>query len=385
MMNVYVTALGISSSLGNGIKKNWQATESGVSGIKEMVFQNPELDDFAAITAPAEQFDKSDRLYEMTEAAFKEVIESGELDKAAVSDTAFIFAHGTPDSAIVMREGSRLKRTGRTHPQTVYRSMNSYVAAQISRKFELSNTVISNSSACSGSAQALHIGYGLIKAGIVERCICGGGEIIDYFTYMAFKAMRKVLTANESIDAIEPFGVNRSGIILGEGAGLVMLESEQSLAQRKVQPVAQVTNSIFKNVPQASYGDMPDHQPWQSVLNMLKNPEEINFVLAHATSTPKGDISEGKAIFNVLPQASVSSLKHIFGHTISASSIVDIAMLLEGYNNNTMLGVGKQYQLDPELADLNFLNYSKPEKINRAIKLSAGFGGGISCIEFQAV
>ena len=378
---MYISGIGISSSLGNGIDDNWKLATQHKSGISNVSYDEYS-DHNDAYLARAKQIVGEDRLFDMTEVAFLEVLEKSNLEASDLKNTALVFAHGTPDNPFVVNEGNRLTSSGRTKPKTVYRSMNSYVAARLAQKYELTNLVVSNSYACAGSAQSIHLGMSLIKSGLVDKCICGGGEAIDYYTYNAFKSMRKVLSQD---NVIEPFGKNRDGIGLGEGTGLVLLESEKSIRERQVKPYAQVVSSYFQNVPSAVFGDMPSAQPWIDAASQIVNPEGIDYVLAHATSTPKGDLLEGKAITELFPDAQTSSLKYTLGHSISASSALDIIFLAEGYKKETMLGIGKEYTLGDELSELNVLFKTKATPYKRAVKFSAGFGGGISCIELASV
>lgn len=380
-MNIYISGVGITSSLGNGIDDNWNLATQHTSGISNVNYD--EYSDYNdAYLARAKQIIGEDRLFDMTEIAFLEVLEKSNLETSDLKDTALVFAHGTPDNPFVVNEGNRLIKSGRTKPKTVYRSMNSYVAARLAQKYELTNLVVSNSYACAGSAQSIHLAMNLIKSGLVDKCICGGGEAIDYYTYNAFKSMRKVLSQD---DVIEPFGKNRNGIALGEGAGFVLLENEKSLRERQAEPYAQLVSSYFQNVPSAVFGDMPSTQPWIDAASHIAKPEDIDYVLAHATSTPKGDLLEGEAIAKLFPSAQTSSLKYTLGHSISASSALDVIFLAQGYKNKAMLGVGKKYTLDEKLSNLNVLFETNSSPYNRAVKFSAGFGGGISCIELSSV
>jgi 3-oxoacyl-(acyl-carrier-protein) synthase len=382
-MEIYITGCGITSSLGTGCDTNWAAINNQTSGIsRENHFADQE-EKFNIATV--KNYVGNDRLYDITKDTFKECILDASLSKEDLQKTALVYAHGSPSNDVISTEIARLRKTGRSKPNTVYRCMNSFFTSKLATEFGITETVISNSAACSGSAQAIHIGLCLLKSGLVDRCICGGGDVIDYFTYTAFQSMKIILAPNSIVgkEAMRPFGADRKGIVLGEGVGFLVLENTKSLVKRGVTPYAQLVNSSYENAPDAVYGNIDNITTWNNIINKTIDNQHIDYVITHGTSTIKGDCVEAQAISNTLPNAYASALKCFFGHTLSASSVLDIAMLMYSFKNNTMLGSGTHYKIDDKLTSLQLLQKNQQYKFNRAIKLSAGFGGGLSCIYFQ--
>jgi len=210
--------------------------------------------------------------------------------------------------------------------------------------------------------------------------------VIDRFTQLAFKAMRIVLSpAEQDAESIRPYGAGRDGIVLGEGVGFVVLETEESIEKRKAKPLAKLASSVFRNIPEAIFGDLPHESVWEELIQREIDTKDIDFVFGHGTSTPKGDLIEGKALSNCLSGVPVTSTKYLFGHSLSASCILDIALALKSIEKQEIIGSGAHLELDDELEGLNLQKEASQANVKNILKISAGFGGGASAIHLASI
>ncbi len=380
--DIFITGYGMASSLGNGVESNWNAATKLQTGIDRHALD----DDSTCMVGWATQFSDKDKLYDMSVVAFDEMLAMSGLTQEELSSSGLVYSHGSPNNEFIVREANRITKSGRGRPDIVYRIMNSYVGAKLAKAYEINEAVIANSSACCGSAQSIHLGLALINSGQVDRVICGGGEVIDKFTQKAFKSMRIVLSQGEQdAESVKPYGDGRDGIILGEGVGFVVLETQESVEKRQAKPLAKLSSSVFRNIPDAIFGDLPHESIWEELIQRQVDPSDIDFVFGHGTSTAKGDLIEGKALSNCLPGVPVTSTKYLFGHTLSASCILDLALGLRCIETQTIIGSGTHFELDEELKGLNMQKEATQTKVKNIMKISAGFGGGASVIQMSAV
>ena len=166
-----MTGYGISSSLGVGIDENWQNLLSLTSGLSVSNHVSSEIGKIALI-ASASDFVGGDRLFKLVRSAFDECVVNSKLSPPELANTALIFAQSAPDFELIAKESENIDKKGRTRGDTVYRTMNNYIASRLAREYQIQAPVISNSASCSGSALSIQTGIAMIRAGMVDRCIC---------------------------------------------------------------------------------------------------------------------------------------------------------------------------------------------------------------------
>lgn len=384
LVDVVISGRGIVSSLGVGVQANWQAACEGRSGI---TLDHPlsQLHGKPIPLGHVRGFGERDTLHDISGTALDECIESARLSPQALRKTALIYAQSVPNYDVLEREAQRIADSGQCRPDTVYRTMISYVGAKLARRHKLEAPVVSTSAACSGSALSLHLGLSMIRSGAVDRCFCGGGEIISRWAYGTFDSMKAVLAPpSPNGDHLQPFGAQRAGIVLGEGAGFVLLERADAARERQAPVYGRLLQSAYGNVPEATWGDVPDPAIWQQHLARCADATQPDYIVAHGTSTLHGDRVEGQAIQSHYPGVPVASLKPYVGHTLAASAVLDSVLLLSCFEHQTVLGVGRDYALDDELKALALARVARPQRLSRALKLTAGFGGSISCLLFAS-
>lgn len=359
---------GLVTAIGGSVAETWRAALDGRSGLAE-------FDGGGCLVARVDTGSQTDKLYTITAQALAECLAEAGWDTLG-DDTALILSTGSPDNVLIAEEVERLERSNRVRPDAIYRSMFSYVGAKLSQQFHVKGPVITAAAACAGSSHALQIAHSMLASGAVKRCLVGGAEIVSDYTVEAFKHMRFVLSTQTQLGSacIMPFGADRSGIALGEGCGWLALESgsEGALEDEAIL----LADTLSLNAPDAAYGDITEPGDWARLF--ADTPSEgIDLVYAHATSTPKGDRAEGKAIASAFADAQVRSSKYLFGHTLSASTIVDLVMMRQSMLHGELPGLGHRYAIDEELQGLALRAEAMRMPITRAVKLSAAFGGAM--------
>jgi 3-oxoacyl-[acyl-carrier-protein] synthase II len=383
-VEVVISGRGIVSSLGIGVDANWRAACEGRSGITE----DHALSHRHGRPIPlghVSGFGERDTLHDISSTALDECIESACLSSQALANTALVYAQSVPNYDVLEREAQRIADTGQCRPDTVYRTMISYVGAKLARRHKLQAPVVTTSAACSGSALSLHMGLAMIRSGAVDRCLCGGGEIISRWAYGTFDSMKAVLAPRSPTGHHQhPFGAERAGIVLGEGAGFLLLERADAARERTAPVYGRLLQSAHGNVPEATWGDIPDPALWQQYMQRCAGTVRPDYIIGHGTSTLHGDRVEGQALQSLYPDVPVTSLKPFFGHTLAASTVLDSVLLLSCFEHQTVLGVGLDYALDDSLSQLHLLHAARPQRLSTALKLTAGFGGSISCLLFAS-
>ena len=254
-----------------------------------------------------------------------------------------------------------------------YSASPSHLAAEY---LKCEGPILAPRAACATGLWAIAQGAELIREGLAHIVIAGGIETpITPLTIAGFQKMGALSNSGSA-----PFDINRSGFVLGEGAAVLILESQQHAAQRQ----------------QASYGEIlgfgasadgyhmsapnPDpHTGLQAVLQCLErsqtSPETIEFIHAHGTGTKLNDQNEAKIIQQLFPQAPFTmSSKGATGHTLGASGAIGTALCLLSLKHEVLPATVGLQNIDPSLG-INVLRKPHYGKINRALCLSFGFGG----------
>jgi 3-oxoacyl-[acyl-carrier-protein] synthase II len=214
------------------------------------------------------------------------------------------------------------------------KSMVHTTAVNITRMFEITGRVICSPSACTTSSQAIGFGYELIKFGVQDAMICGGAEEYDTTTVAVFDDLLACSTNyNDTPERTpRPFDADRDGLVVGEGAGAVMLEELESARKRGASILGEVigfsTNNNGGNLI------MPDTAGVAKVLEMgldsaRIDADQVEFISAHATATRIGDVVEARAIHSIYGDRPwVTGLKSYMGHTIGACGVIETILTL---------------------------------------------------------
>jgi len=281
----------------------------------------------------------------------------------------------------LLREGGPSHVMASAVPRISPNAVSSYIA--IALKTKGPNYVVST--ACSSGANAIGWAMQMIRSGVVDVCITGGVEApITPTTLAAYQNLRCLSTKNHSPkEASTPFDKTRDGFVLGEGAGILILESLEHSEKRKVKIYAELIGYGSNCGAYNMVAPQPDGlDAARAMKEALKDaevsPDQVDYINAHGTGTPYNDLAETRAIKEVFDrkayQIPISSTKSLIGHTIGAAgaieAVVSVLTIQQGEIHPTM----NLKTPDPE-CDLDYVpNQSRKAKVRTVMSNSFGFG-----------
>ena len=280
----------------------------------------------------------------------------------------------------------------RINPCIVPRVMPSSAVANLSLVFGFSGESYDISAACSSSAHATTMGARMIEAGMYDIVVCGGAEQCDWVQALGFTAIRALSRKYNDCPekASRPFAADRDGFVLAEGAGFMVLESEESVASRKVKPVSQISgcygnsNATDMVVPDAKASIAVMRGALQSA-NL--EPGDIDYINTHGTATMIGDPVEMTAIREVFDKSpAINSTKSQTGHMIGATGAVEIIftslMIEKGFISPSI----NLENPEEEFLWADFVRQTRDNvKIKHALSNSFAFGGSNAALVISAV
>ncbi len=399
-VRVVITGLGVISALGRGQSAFWQSLRAGTSGIRslslvdtsQMRFKNAaEVVDY---NAEAEFQPKElaflDRFSQFALLAAHEALtQSGiELtealrDRAAIVTGSCLGGRGAEEAGYW--ELFHHNRT-RVHPLTIPLSMSNAGASHISMKYGIRGPAYTVSTACSSSAHAIGQAFWMVRSGIAPMAIAGGSEAPLFLGGLkAWEAMRVVST-----DTCRPFSADRSGLILGEGGAMLILEPLEAALARGATPLAEIVG--FGMSSDASHITQPSPDGAERAMTGAMRdgglaPEEVGYVNAHGTATVANDRSEAagiRAAFGAhADRLAVSSTKSMHGHALGAAgaleAVASILSLRHGYLPPTT-----NFTTPDPLCDLDVIpNVGREAQVEACLSNSFAFGGLNAVLAFR--
>jgi 3-oxoacyl-[acyl-carrier-protein] synthase II len=389
---VVVTGMNVISALGLNIEENWENLVRGNSGVKRIsLFDPSDLQTQIAAEVP-EDFDDLARAYirkrsarQMTRvtqfcfACAREAVEKSGIDFSRVDKTRCAVIMG------VVNTGNSSVEKGTTIQNAILKSMNNSMSAWISLEYKLLGPNYTVSTACASSAYAIGLGYDLIQSDRADLVIVGGADsIINPEEIQGFNELYALSIENDPPEkASKPFSKNRDGFVIGEGAGVLILESEESALARKAIIFAEIpgyalTSEAYNIMAPMNDGEGMAHTMELALRNSNLKPADVQYINAHGTSTILNDRYETLAIKKVFQEQAflipVSSLKSMIGHTIGAAGAIEAAITIMSIMKETVTPT-INYEKDPEL-DLDFVpDQARKHSIVHAISNSFAFGG----------
>ncbi|WP_462159895.1 beta-ketoacyl-ACP synthase [Pseudoalteromonas sp. GB56] len=257
-------------------------------------------------------------------------------------------------------------------------------AQYIKATLGLEGLAYSISTACSSSAKALSSAQGILAAGLADVVICGGADSLCQLTVNGFNAL-----ASTTDGICRPFAADRDGINIGEGAAIFVMSQDASLsaAHTALLGCGASSDAYHMSAPEPA-GEGAQSAMLQALANAKITPQDVDYLNAHGTATPKNDEMEAQAIASVLGcDVPVSSTKHMTGHTLGAAGAIEAAicwLLIEQQRLavDSPLSLPKQgdYQLDNTLQKINIIQKEIIKKPNICMSNSFAFGGNNACI-----
>ena len=402
MQKVVVTGFGIVSSLGNNIEEVTNSLKTLSSGItlneinKEMGLRSfisgsiKNLDLKEKIDRKLYRFmgDAAAYAYISTEQAIKDANLS--LDELSNDRTGIIMGSGgassedTIDSADILRSKG-LKRIG---PYRVTKAMGSTVSACLATSFGIKGVNYSISSACSTSAHCIGAGMEQIQLGKQDIVIAGGGEAEHWGTTSLFDAMGALSTKynEEPKKASRAFDQHRDGFVIAGGGGTLILEAEEHALKRGAHIYAELSGYAATSDGQDMVSPSGEgaRKCMQLALDMCGN-KKIDYINAHGTSTPAGDLTELQAIKSVFKKdiPAISSTKSLSGHSLGAAGVHEAIYCLIMIKEGFLVGSINIDNIAEGAEDFPIIQENKELEVKRVLSNSFGFGGTNASLIFE--
>ncbi len=397
---VVVTGLGIVSPLGIGVDTFWANLTAGVSGVGRITRFDPEgyTTQIAAEVKnfdPADYFEKKearrlDRFTQFALVATREALADAglQLEKADRDRVGVILGTGIGGIETLEEQHKILLNRGpdRVSPFFIPMMIANMGAGQIAINYGLRGHNVTTVSACASSSNAIGDAFRLLKQGLAEVVITGGAEApVTPLAIAGFCSMRAMSTNNaEPARASRPFDARRDGFVIGEGAGVLILETREHALKRGARIYAEVAG--YGCTCDAYHVSAPDPEGKGAALAMalaLREGNvagaEVDYINAHGTATPLGDRLETLAIKQVFGEAvgrlAVSSTKSMTGHLLGAAGGLEaVACILAIEKGIVPPTINYEYP-DPD-CDLDYVpNRARSRTVEVALSNSLGFGG----------
>ncbi|MCT1616145.1 beta-ketoacyl-ACP synthase II [Kocuria indica] len=416
---VVVTGLGAITPIGENVQETWQNALKGVSGVHALEQEwvekydlpvrigatSPKPSEDAVSRVQAKRLDPSGQLSvaaareAWTDAGFSgaDADSSDELDPTRVG-VAFGTGIGGVWTLLDAWDTLLAKGPRRVKPMTVPMLMPNGNASSVSMEFKARACAITPVSACASGTEAFFQGLNLIRSGKADVVIVGGAEsAIHPMTIAAFNSMQALSRRNDDPQrASRPFDVDRDGFVMGEGAGAVVLESEEHAKARGARIYAELAGAGLSadahHITAPATGD--EGGPARALREAMESgdiaPSDIKHVNAHATSTPVGDIPEAGALRcafgSAVDDMAVSATKSMMGHLLGGSGAVEgVLTILALTKRKAPCTINLENQ-DPRI-DLDVVTTARdlPGGDMVAISNSFGFGGHNSVAAFRSL
>lgn len=394
MQRVVITGTGIYSSLGKNKEDVAQSLFAGKSGIildpqrKAMGYRSA-LTGFVERPNLKNLLDRRARIMMPEQAEFAYMATAEALAQAGI-DLDFLehnetgIVYGNDSSAKPVIDGidvlRQKKDTMMIGSGSVFQVLNSTVTMNLATIYKLKGINFSISAACASGSHAIGMGYLFIKNGLQDRVICGGAQEVNDYSMPNFDALGTFsIREQEPERASRPFDRDRDGLVPGGGAASIILESLESAQARGATIIAEVLGYGFSSNGEHISNPSVDGQV-RSIGKALKDAgidaKEIEYVNAHATSTPAGDGSEAEAIFEVFGgKVPVSSTKSMTGHECWMAGASEIVYSLLMMQNGFIAPNINFENPDEHSAKINVLPDTLQRGFDTFLSNSFGFGG----------
>jgi 3-oxoacyl-[acyl-carrier-protein] synthase II len=405
---VVVTGLGLVTACGNTVQETWDSLMAGRSGAD--LIQKFDTEKFdVKFACEVKNFDplnfiekrearRMGAFSQFAIAAADEAMKDSGLiiDESNAFEVGTYISSGIGDFWAIEREHEKLLNDGpnRVSPFFIVSAIVNLAAGNVSIRFGAKGPNSATATACAAGAHAIGDSFRIIERGDAEAMICGGAEsAITPMSVAGFNSMKAMSTFNENPQkASRPFDKNRDGFVIGEGAGIMILEELEFAKKRGARIYGEIVG--YGMTGDAFHQTAPDETGSGAIRVMTKAlkdaeifPEEIGYVNAHGTSTPYNDKSETKAIKEVFGEhaynLAVSSTKSMTGHTLGAAGGIEAVISVLSMVHEK-LPPTINYETPDEDCDLDYVpNAARDAKVNYILSNSFGFGGTNASLVFK--
>ena len=400
MRRVVITGLGIVSSIGNNQEEVLQSLKTGSSGIKfQEEYKEQGMRSHLAGSIDIDLKENIDRklLRFMGDAAafsyiaLKEAVTDSGLSDDQVSNvrTGLVMGSGGASSSNQVEAADILRNKGirRVGPYRVTQTMGSTISACLATPFKIKGVNYSMSSACATSAHCIGHAMELIQLGKQDVVLAGGGEEEHWSLSCLFDAMGALSTRNDSPEtASRAYDANRDGFVIAGGAGALVVEELEHAKARGATIYAELvgygaTSDGYDMVAPSGEGAV---RCMQQALGMIDG--EVDYINAHGTSTPAGDLPELRAMKEVFGNNApkISSTKSLTGHSLGGAGAQEAIYSLLMMKNNFICASANIEELDDEAKGMPIVQETINDiTLNKVMSNSFGFGGTNASLIFQ--
>ncbi len=389
---VAVTGIGVISAIGKTAEEFWQSLAAGRSGIHPIAtvdcetirFKNgAEVSDFASRSYFEEkQLDYLDRFAQFALIAAREAIAQARIEWTGdLQESAIVVTGSCVGGQCTEDAGFRelyLQKRNRMNPLSIPRTMGNAGASHISMEFGITGPSYTVTTACSSSAHAIGQAYWMVRNGVSDLAVTGGSEApFSYAFLKAWEAMRVV-----SQDTCRPFSNDRTGMIMGEGGAMFVLEPLDKAKARGAEILGEIRG--FGMSADASHITMPNapgaaRAMRAALRDAALEPSQIGYVNAHGTATRANDVAETQALRLIfgsgLERIPVSSTKSMHGHALGAAGALEATAAVLALKQGLLPPTANFRERDPD-CDLDVIpNEARPAQVEYAMSNSFAFGG----------
>lgn len=404
---VVITGVGVVSPLGNDAKTMWENIIKGQSGIDYITRVNK--DEFPVKVAaevknfdPTEHIDRKearrmDLFTQYAVAAAKMAVEDAQLiiDESNANRVGVWIGCGIGGMDVYEEQVRRFIDKGyrRVSPFFVPMLIPDMAAGQVSIQLGAKGINSCTVTACASGANSIGDAFKAVQRGDADVMIAGGTESpITNMAFAGFSSMKALTFNDDPKTASRPFDKNRDGFVMGEGAGIVILETLENALNRGANIYAEIigygaTGDAYHITAPAENGEGAARAMQMALDDAQIAPEEVNYINAHGTSTELNDKYETEAIKHVFGkhayELAVSSTKSMTGHLLGAAGGIEAVITVKSINEN-VIPATINYETKDEECDLDYVpNESREATVNVALSNSLGFGGHNATLLFK--
>ena len=404
---VVITGMGTINPVGHNVAESWQAVRDGVCGIAPITqydssAQKVHLAAEVKNWDPTAVLDKKEvrhmgRYSQFAVAAAKEAMADSALNMEAEDSTrcAVIVSSGIGGISTTESEQTRCLQKGfdKASPFYIPSNIANMAAGRIAIEFGFKGMCTCPVTACAGGSNAVGDAFRHIRDGYGEVMLCGGTEAaITPLAMGGFTAMKALTESQDISRASIPFDAERSGFVMGEGAGALVLEEYEHAKARGAKIYAEVigygANCDAHHITAPAPGGAGGAACMtQALADAGITPEQVDYINAHGTSTPMNDSCETAAIHTSFGEHAkklmVSSTKSMTGHLLGAAGAVEAIFTALGLRDG-FLPATINYQVPDPACDLDYIpNQGREQQVEYALSNSLGFGGHNACVLFK--
>ena len=408
---VVITGLGVISPVGNDLPSFWESIKAGRSGVSRFeAFDSSEFD--CKIAGEVRGYDpvkfyttpkdvrRTDRYTQFAVGAAKMALDDSGLDLAAtdLDRAGVMIGSGVGGLATMETQVSQMLNKGpsRTSPFMIPMMISNMASGFISMEHGLRGPNMAIVTACATANHCMGEAWRIIKFGDADVMLTGGSEACVVPVGIAgFTSMRALSLRNDEPErASRPFDKDRDGFVMGEGAGVIILEEYEHAKKRGARIYCELAGYGLTADAYHMSAPMPGGEGASRCMHMAMkhakvDPSEVDYINAHGTSTPIGDICETKAVKHAFGdharKLAVSSTKSMTGHLLGAAGAVEMAACVMTVRDSIIPPTINLDNPDPE-CDLDYVpNRAREQKVKVAISNSFGFGGHNSSVLIRAI